>query len=258
MPLTKVKNIPSENLLDYTILLYGERKIGKTSLCSRFDRSIFFDAEEGTTALPVFAEPIPSWKTFLIKSKELKGDKDYGTVICDTADVLYNLCLEYVCRENNIEHPGGQKDYGASWTKVRQEFMRGYSRVKDSNKGVVFVSHAKLVEDTTRDGVPYGRIRPTLTGQAFDALASAVHIIAYYGYLGGERRLFIDGSDKIECGCRLENHFRTQKGERIKSIPMGDSSQEAYDNLMKAFRNELTEVGDVFIPFKKTKKRQHE
>jgi hypothetical protein len=41
----------------------------------------------------------------------------------------------------------------------------------------------------------------------------------------------------LNAGCRLAENFRTPDGKPIHAIPMGNSVQESYDNLMAAFSN---------------------
>ena len=64
LPTTKTP--PKTGLSDLTVLVYGQTKIGKTTLCSQAESALFLATEPGLNALDVFQAPILSWDDLLI------------------------------------------------------------------------------------------------------------------------------------------------------------------------------------------------
>lgn len=49
----------SRDLKGYTIFIYGEPKVGKTTIASKFKKSLIFGFEKGYSALPnIYAVPV--------------------------------------------------------------------------------------------------------------------------------------------------------------------------------------------------------
>ena len=56
-------NSPPEELRAFSMLIYGSKKIGKTTLASRFPNPYFLALEPGTKALRVRSSACPTWST---------------------------------------------------------------------------------------------------------------------------------------------------------------------------------------------------
>ncbi|HOK47887.1 MAG TPA: AAA family ATPase, partial [Bryobacteraceae bacterium] len=65
MALPTKKTPPRANLGDYSILIYGPTKIGKTTLASQFPEALFLATEPGLNALEAYQIPITSWDGLL-------------------------------------------------------------------------------------------------------------------------------------------------------------------------------------------------
>lgn len=230
---------PSDSMLDYIWLIYGQKKIGKTALASMFEDPFFCMWEEGGKALSLFQRPMPDWRTFIKYITLLRETDKFRTVINDTADMMYDRCMDFVCTKRAIVHPGLEDDFGASWSAVKKEFRRRINDVALAGKGIVFTSHSVQREIKKRGGGKYDRIVPTMSGQCEDVVDSLVDVWAYFDYDGDERFLQIEGDELVAAGHRLEGRFLYTDGTPIKRIPMGKSRQEAYTNLVAAFNNEL-------------------
>ncbi len=257
------KNKPSENLSDYSILLYGAKKIGKTSLAAKFPDAFFLSFEPGTKALEVFASPVNSWDEFEGYLKLLEdGDHKYNTVVVDTADIMYEYAFRKICEKEMIDDPNDMNDFGKTWKRIKKLFADGIIRLLNLNVGVILISHDTEKDFELRDGSTINRVQPTMSRQAMEVVEAIVDIICNYAYSGEQRVLRIDGSQSTVAGCRLENNFvvkgskpRTAGGSII-SIPMGCTSDEAYDNFIKAFNNNQEEAHAPGTKLKKKKKKK--
>lgn len=233
------KSEPSNNLGDYTLLLYGEKKIGKTSLCNEFPEAAFFFFELGGKGLRVYDHLCPNWDTFLVYVDLLEKTDKFQTVVIDTVDLAYLRCYEYMGRKDHWDHPNDNNDFGRTWQSIKTEFIVTMDRVLATGRGVIFVSHAEEAEFAERGGTTYKKIIPSMPKQVREYLRGFVDIIAYFGYEGEDRLLTIQGSDRVDAGNRVSEHFiANSNGEFVHSIPMGRNAREGYESFLSAFNNE--------------------
>lgn len=238
--LPEARSEPRSELRDYVTLVYGERKIGKTTLCSQFPDAFFFMFEPGGRALRIYQKPIPSWDRFIAYLDLLEEeDHDFRTVVVDTVDIAYEQCFNYMCDKLNIVHPHMEDDYGQSWGQIETEYKRQLTRLMSLDVGVVFLSHDSVSEVVSRTGRKYNRVEPSMKGQAQRFLTGVVDIWGYYMYDGNKRFLVIRGNDLISAGCRLRENFVTTEGEQVVAVPMGNSEAQAYKYFVAAFNNKL-------------------
>jgi hypothetical protein len=254
---------PVESVDQLTWLLYGEKKIGKTSFVSKFPSAHFLMFEPGFKGLRIHyklmgsIETIEAWSNFK-QYVDLLCDVEshnFRTVPIDTIDLCYNACLAYVCKREGIDHPQ-DLGYGKGWKLVEREFCAVINKLAQSGLGIVFISHATEREFQERTGGKFDKIVPSMPNQAKNFISGIADAIVYYGYYGNERLITVRGSDAIESGHRMEENFwvaseakkplddRDKVSGRIHSIPVGNSAQEAYDNFLAAFNNEQQGTGE--------------
>lgn len=232
------KSVPEVDIAVYTNLIFGKKKIGKTTLTSHFPEAFHFMFEPGSKALSIYDRMVPTWEHFLGYIALLEeGNHKFKNAIIDTGAIAYDRCLEFICKKDGINHPSDKKDYGATWKKVSQEFERAHFRIISSGLGLIVIAHEKTEEIETRSGDKFDQIVPALSKQADEYYAGTIDNIFYYHFVGGQRFLTIRGDEFIVAGTRCEKNFLNQDGEQIYKIPMGTSSEEAYNNLVAAFNN---------------------
>lgn len=235
------KSEPKDKLGAYSWLIYGEKKIGKTSLAAQFPDALFMMFEPGGKGLSIYQRDISSWKEFKEYIKLLKSTDQFKTVIIDTVDIAYERCMADVGKREGFDHPSEMNDFGKSWQMVSKEFSNVIYELINTGRGVMFLSHAKQAEIEESSGKKYNKIIPTMSGQARSFVSGFVDIIAYYGYYGTERLLTLRGSDAVDAGHRVDGRFLVEKegdkSERVHSVPMGNSPAEGYTNILRAFDN---------------------
>lgn len=238
LELPKGKSEPASDLRDYSMLLYGRKKIGKTTLASQFDGALFLMCEPGGKALSIRQVAVKNWQEFKGYVDLAAEDKATRTVVVDTADFCYDYCLDYVCEKEVMDHPSDE-EYGKGWKAVRTEFTEVITKLLHSGKGVIFISHSKDKTFKTRKSEEFSKVESSMSGQAKDVLEGLVDIWANYDYDGKRRILIIGGSDEVDAGHRIEGRFLYPNGEPITSIPMGRSPKEGYRNFIQAFENHM-------------------
>jgi hypothetical protein len=238
---------PVKRIEECTALLFGEKKIGKTSLASQFDKALFLMFEPGGKGLRIYQRPVNSWLEFKKFLRLLESDKRFNTVVIDTIDIAYDLCFSFVCRKEGVKHPS-ELPHGQGWNKVETEFVDTMNRLIRIGKGVVFISHAEWREFEPRDGAKYTKVVPSVGTQARRFISGVADMLMYYGYYGSRRFITIAGSDSLDAGHRLEEQFWTADGKkRVHSVSMGSSAKEGYENLVRAFNNEQATTGEPEI-----------
>lgn len=228
---------PADDLGAYTWLIFGEKKIGKTTLTALFGKAVHLFTEPGGKALRVYPVVIDDWRKFKKAVRALKKDTSFDTVIVDIVDKLYPMCEDFTC-EKLVIGDLSEEEWGKGWRENRKEFERALDELLNSGKGVVFISHAQEQEVETRDGTKYDRMMPTMHKRMRDAVEGVVDIWAYYTYDKSRRVLQILGDDHVSAGHRLEGRFQTPDGRAIRRIDMGSSAKQAYANVVAAFNNE--------------------
>jgi len=227
---------------DYSFLVFGDKKVGKTSLAAQFPDALFLMTEPGARALPVYQIAILDWRMFRDTLKLLRTPegKRFQTIVVDTVDLLFKMAETYACQKLGIAHPS-EEDWGRGWSAVRDEFTAQMQVLLNIGKGVILISHATEREIKTRSGTKYDRIQPTMSNQARDIVEGMVDIWAYYTYEGTQRVLQIRGDEHIMAGNRLQENFR-YNGKEVREIHMGSSAQEAYRNLVACFANKYKPI----------------
>lgn len=232
-------------------MVYGEKKIGKTSLCSQFPNALMLFFEAGGKSLASYAMKMSCWNDFLETLDLLENEEhQFETIVIDTADIAYKQCFNHVCEKTGMEHPGDE-GWGKGWSAIRDEFTAAINRVMAMNEGAVFVSHSVERELKTRTGRTYTRIVPTMSGQASDIVCGLVDSIFYYEKADQGRHLVIEGTELVTAGTRIRKRFidcNTKK--KLEAIPMGNDEEEAYRNFSAAFENQFS------LTKKKTRKRK--
>jgi hypothetical protein len=246
--LPTLPKVRDEDFSHYTTLLYGREKIGKTTVAASWPEAIFFSCEPGTKGLEVYelnAEKggVKSWEIFREGVSLLeKNPGKFQSVILDTVDRAYDMCMDYVCKTRGIEYPGvdniGREDFGKSWRAVKQEFIDCIHRISQSGRGILFVSHAKESDVQSASGSKYTIIHPTYSGQAKAVVEALVDFIFYAEYVkdttGTTRRILVcQGDECVRAGAR-----QGIVADFPKFLPMEREGE--YDIILKAFTGEYT------------------
>jgi hypothetical protein len=131
------------------LLLYGEKKIGKTTFGAAFPKPAFLCGEDGAHGIADFRWPnegwITSWTSLLNYTRAFVHAKhDFKTIVADTLGPLSAVCLEHVVAESKK----------GSWEKMgwgKEEDLVGTWRVwmsllercrNERGMNVVLLAHA--------------------------------------------------------------------------------------------------------------------
>jgi hypothetical protein len=160
------------------VLLYGQPKIGKTTLAANLaDDVLILACEPGLGGLSAYSVEIDSWDTFRKVGAELSESDKHSIVVIDTVDELYRMCADAVCQQLGIAHLA-DAEWGKGWQSARDEFRLRVGKLSGLGRGVWFISHATETEIRTRVGSRTKTV-PTLDKRAFGFLEGFVDWIFY-------------------------------------------------------------------------------
>jgi hypothetical protein len=178
---------------DYTWLLHGPPKIGKSTFCSLLRNPVsrkspfFFRFEEGTKGLSTYGCNPVGWEEYknylrnLWKMrKKFKEDFPFNYFIMDTVDLMFKQCHAYITHKHKITH-ASDMEWGKGWEFLVDEFARVAAFVQKFQVGVVMLSHSKETEFKTRT-MSVHKWQPTLTGTGRRVVLPAVDIIGFCSY----------------------------------------------------------------------------
>jgi len=239
---------PSSNLGDYSWLIYGQKKIGKTTLASLFPDAIFFMFEPGAKALRVYRVDCNEWEDAIGYIKLLEGLKEQGklgfkTIVLDTGFEMHAKCATFTCKRLGIEYPR-EDNFGKDWAAIKTEFREFHARVFALGIGVVILCHETVKEQQTFTGNKYDQVIPLLAKAADDYYRAVIDNVVWYHYRGKDRFLQIRGTDHAMAGMALQadKFFQTPEGDQVYSIPIPSEPMIGMQAIVSAFKNEQTQT----------------
>lgn len=242
------KKAVDTDLRHYTTLVYGREKWGKTTFFASYPETLFLMTEPGAQGLSVYEfnadrGGVHDWNVFRAAVDLLeRNTTQFQNVVIDTADLAYDMCLDWVCENMHIEYPGkddeGKQDFGKSWKMVKKEFLEQIHRIKRTGRGVCFTSHCKTEHHRTRGGDEYDRVYPSMSGQARGVIEALVDMFFFGEYFKDEhertiRCLVTEGDDSIWAGHRPIAGL----GKLPQFIPVMEN--QGYTTLLGAFHGKV-------------------
>lgn len=235
-------SVPVADLSAYSVLIHGEKKIGKTTLTTVEGDVFLLTFDPPQRAYAVKQRHCPDWKHFiayldLLEQKARDDDYPYKRVVVDGADIWYRRCQDYICKKLVIDHPSEEK-WGKGWDLLKSTFAKAVDRLLALPGGCWFISHSEWQEVETRRGDKVQKLNPLIKAGGQDILVGRVDAWFAYDYVGEERVLVVRGDEVTGAGHRIKGHFETPAGKAVREIPMGETEEEAWANFLKAFNNE--------------------
>lgn len=213
--LPTVKSKPKANLHDYTILIYGAPKLGKSTFVANAEDVVILATEPGLNALECYKVDVPDWETFLSAASELaEMNHGFKAVGIDTGDNLFGFLSAYLCKKHNVSSISdldNNKGYGL----LNNEFQRVLTKLAHLPMGLIITSHEKNKEFKNRDGSKFNKIVPSISGQGADIVCKLADIILYADI----DLTTIDGKPVTRRVVRTKPHPAYTAGDRTRRLP---------------------------------------
>jgi hypothetical protein len=160
-------------------LIYGQPGIGKSTFASNFPDVLFLCTETSQRHLKIYRCDIPNWETYLKVVTELVAMKPlkYKTIVIDTIDLLYKMCLEYVSKKKGVDHVSDES-HGKGWDALNQEFHSGLLKLLHLPAGKVLICHYKQREVKAR-GITYEKTIPSMSASCWRVVCAEVDVIGF-------------------------------------------------------------------------------
>ena len=267
------------------ILIYGQPKIGKTTLASQFPRNLLLAFEPGYNGLDnIMVQPITKWSDFKqvlrqLAQKEIQ--EKFDTITIDTADIAWDYCEKFICSSNVNESTGetpktlGDIPWGKGYDLCKKEFDSALRQIAMLGYGLVIISHEQLKNVKTEKGDEYQKFMPTLSDRPKLIVNRLVDIIAYLRLSteDGRRYIYTRGNDRFEAGSRfvylapkIEMTYNNLVEELYKAIEKqaSDNNSVASDSPAKnfykperTFEEVMADAKDVFTKLLDKDKEQN-
>lgn len=234
----------SRDLSGYITYIYGAAKVGKTTLCSKFPKTLILAFERGYNTLPnVMVQDITRWSEFKETIRELKKPEvreAFSTIVIDTIDVAGTLCDKYICSQLGIDTLGEGGWTVNGWSAYKKELEDCFRTITQLGYALVCISHDQDKTFKRKDGTEYNQIVPTAQKSLNNIIKDMADLYLYASLdeQSKTRKLIIRSLDNsVECGSR----FRYMPNE----VPLD------YDELVKALNEaidkEAAEHGNKFV-----------
>lgn len=256
------------------ILIYGQPKIGKTSLAAQFPRNLLLAFEPGYNALNnAMVQPVTKWSEFKQVLKQLSQPEvqnKFDTVTLDTVDLVWDACEKYICSQNVNEQTGetpkslGDIPWGKGYDLCKKEFDGALRQIAMLGYGMVLISHEQLKNVKTESGQEYQKFMPTLSDRPKLIANRLVDIIAYLRLSSedGKRYIYTRGNDRFEAGSRfpllapkIEMTYNNlvealyeaiEKQAKQDNVQLDDKPKDNFYKTDRTFEEVMKEAQDTF------------
>lgn len=255
-------NKPSDNFDDYTLVLYGQKGRGKTTLSSAFPKTLTLMLEPFRKGLAIRQVSITKhtaqqirdgapdiWQRIMNTTQKWIDDPSVERLSFDSIDLFYSTCQESVCARNKINVPG---DAGRSssdiWIQIREEFAAYMNALKDSGMRITMLSHVKDREESDLDGGKMKFSQPSCSPACLTYIKQAADIVLQIGRYNDKRAAMVrDTGNMAFVSNGAQGKFMQPDGKplNIFELPdiLSDKPQiELYNTLVDAFNNKLWDM----------------
>ena len=168
------------------VIIYGPEGIGKSTLAAQFPNPVFIDTEGSTKELDVARYPVPTyWSMIIEEAEDLLEERNFSTLVIDTADWAEKLCIAETCSRLNVK---GIEDvsYGKGYVYLYDDFQRVLTvcdKLVANGINVVFTAHAMMRKFEQPDEMgAYDRWEMKLTKKVAPLLKEWADVVLFCNY----------------------------------------------------------------------------
>lgn len=192
------------------LTLFGQTKVGKTTMLSQLEDCLIIDTEKGTmyiTGLKVQVNSLAELKEVMELIRQSK--KKYTYIAIDTIDNVVMWVEQAVCAQEGVKSIGDIA-YGGGYARVRENMMKLLKQFRNFSKFLIVVGHRKRVQSSEDPNPEFAVNSLDLTGKLKNVVCAESDAIGYvFRNEEGQLMVSFKTSDQIDAGARPE-HLKGQ------------------------------------------------
>ena len=138
------KVIKSTTVNPSLLTVFGQSKVGKTTMLSKLNNCLIIDTEKGTKYVDALKVQVNNSAELKNMVKALKGDEGtvYDYLALDTIDNVVSWFEKDVARDNNVDS-FAKIPFGDGYNQVRTRVMNMITALMDCCDHVIIIGHRK-------------------------------------------------------------------------------------------------------------------
>ena len=136
--------IKSKTVNPSLLTVFGQSKVGKTTMLSKLNNCLIIDTEKGTRYVDALKVHVNNSTELKEVVKALKGDEGtvYDYLALDTIDNVVSWFEKDVARDNNVDS-FAKIPFGDGYNQVRTRVMNMITALMDCCDHVIIIGHRK-------------------------------------------------------------------------------------------------------------------
>ncbi len=198
------KVIKSTTVNPSLLTVFGQSKVGKTTMLSKLNNCLIIDTEKGTKYVDALKVQVNNSTELKNMVKALKGDEGtvYDYLALDTIDNVVSWFEKDVARDNNVDS-FAKIPFGDGYNQVRTRVMAMISALMECCEHIIIIGHRKKTI-IGNDSVEVNVSSLDLSGKLKNYVMAKSDAIGFvYRDEEGDLKISFEASDEIEAGTRL-------------------------------------------------------
>lgn len=196
------KVIKSNTVNPSLLTVFGQSKVGKTTMLSKLNNCLIIDTEKGTKYVDALKVSVNSSGELKQIIRALKEDSSYNYIALDTIDNVVSWFEKDIARENNVES-FAKIPFGDGYNQVRNRVMSMISALMECCDHIIIIGHRKKTI-IGNDSVEVNVSSLDLSGKLKNYVMAKSDAIGFvYRNEDGNLKISFEASDEIEAGTRL-------------------------------------------------------
>jgi GTPase SAR1 family protein len=198
------KVIKSTTVNPSLLTVFGQSKVGKTTMLSKLNNCLIIDTEKGTKYVDALKVQVNNSAELKNMVKALKGDEGtvYDYLALDTIDNVVSWFEKDVARDNNVDS-FAKIPFGDGYNQVRTRVMNMITALMDCCDHVIIIGHRKKTI-IGNESVEVNVSSLDLSGKLKNYVMAKSDAIGFvYRDEEGHLKISFEASDEIEAGTRL-------------------------------------------------------
>ena len=196
--------IKSKTVNPSLLTVFGQSKVGKTTMLSKLNNCLIIDTEKGPRYVDAWKVNVNNSTELKEVVKALKGDEGtvYDYLALDTIDNVVSWFEKDVARDNNVDS-FAKIPFGDGYNQVRTRVMNMITALMDCCEHVIIIGHRKKTI-IGNESVEVNVSSLDLSGKLKNYVMAKSDAIGFvYRDEEGHLKISFEASDEIEAGTRL-------------------------------------------------------